>query len=178
MDVFRETSSYPQWWQLWCCLLEKDEALGLLWSRILFIKPRITKVQNRVAQWTLFKSIDLELSSPTSKWQTLLALRSRNLKVDILTSTGKTRSDSKYVSIILNNHFPAFKNFAIIFYSIPLLIKAPICLSLEDVVSGLIQHQLTLRNFRKPPPRDKAHSKATSSSIKHESTWETRQSSK
>lgn len=49
--------------------------------------------------------------------------RLKNLKSDIITSSGKEKSDSKYVSIHLNNLSLAFKYFSIIFFSIPLSIK-------------------------------------------------------
>jgi hypothetical protein len=87
--------------------------------------------------------------------------RFKNLKADIITSGGKEKSDSEYVSIVLNNLSPAFKNFAIIFYNIPLFIKAPVSPSLEDVFSNLIQASSHLEEFGRTTPCDQAHSKAT-----------------
>jgi hypothetical protein len=65
-------------------------------------------------------------------------VRFKNLKVDIITSGGKVKSNSKYVSIVLNNLSPVFKSFAIIFYSIPLFMKNYKTPSLEEVFSNLI----------------------------------------
>jgi hypothetical protein len=66
---------------------------------------------------------------------------------DVITFGGKERSDSKSVSIVLNNLSLAFKSFASMFYSVPLFIKGATTHSLEEVFSNLIQHQVTLRNM-------------------------------
>lgn len=62
-----------------------------------------------------------------------------NLKTDIILSGGTEKSDSEYVSIVLNN-LSCIKNFDIIFYNILLSIKAAISPPLEDIFSNLIQH--------------------------------------
>jgi hypothetical protein len=59
--------------------------------------------------------------------------RFKNLKADIITSNGQGKKDSKYINVVMNNLSPAFKNFAIISYSVPLFIKTPTSPSLEDV---------------------------------------------
>ena len=49
----------------------------------------------------------------------------KNLEVSIVTSSGQGKKNSDHISIVFNNLYPAFINFAIIFYSIPLFHKAP-----------------------------------------------------
>jgi hypothetical protein len=45
-------------------------------------------------------------------------VRFKTPKVDIITSRGRTKTNSEYVSIVLNNLSSIFKSFSTIFYSI------------------------------------------------------------
>jgi hypothetical protein len=64
--------------------------------------------------------------------------RFKNLKVDILTSGGKGKVNPKYISVVLDNHFLAFKKFSIIFYSIPFFNPNLTSPTLEDIFCNLI----------------------------------------
>jgi hypothetical protein len=78
----------------------------------------------------------------------------KNLKVDILTSSGKGKIDIEYINIVLNNLSSTFKKESIIYHSIPLFIPTPTLPTLDNVFFNLIQYQHTLRNLREPtPPR-------------------------
>lgn len=64
--------------------------------------------------------------------------RFKNLKVNILASSGKFKTDTEYISTILNNLSSAFKDFAIIYYSITLFIPTPTFPTLDNVFFDLI----------------------------------------
>jgi hypothetical protein len=163
---------------------EKDEALGLI---TLNIKPNLihhTKDNKSVKEiWDTFKNLFGTVNTTQiNKLKTKLSNlkmgdfesieeyigRFKNLKVDIITSGGKAKTYSEYVSIVLNNLSSAFKSFAIIFYSIPLFVKGYTTPSLRRFLLILSKHQVTLRNMGELPPQDQAHPKATSTSSKHE----------
>lgn len=111
--------------------LNKDEDLRLI---TLYVVPDLihhTK-DNKVAKemWDTFKTFGIVNTTKVNwlenKFSNLkmgdfnivedYIARFRNLNFGIITSGGKEKPDSEYVSIVLNNLSPAYKSFAIIFY--------------------------------------------------------------
>lgn len=110
--------------------LKKDKSLGFntLYvdpnlTHIWFIIPRTTKMQKKYGtpsiisskQWIPLSTINSKPNFQISRWVTSTLLeyiaQFQTLNVDIITSGGKAKSNSKYASIILNNLPLVLKDF-------------------------------------------------------------------